>query len=179
LAKHEASTRYLSTVPTSRGEWWVFSIGLAAILAAASLIGATLIGTTTTAVRQSHVRTRPTASQLSPSPTRTRPTASQLSPSPSAPTVKNVASPAPALGRLRLVAFGGRSWVSVRSGSQSGSRLFEGILAQGQAVVFRGARLWVRFGGASNIRATVNGHPFPLPSGTVDLLVTLARSSGH
>lgn len=50
--------------------------------------------------------------------------------------------------------------------------LFSGTLTQGTTRVFRGERLWVRFGGASNLDARLNGRPLGLRFGTYDTLVT-------
>lgn len=63
---------------------------------------------------------------------------------------------------LRLRASGGSSWVSV-TGSD-GSRVYQGILADGQAKEFRDARqLSVRFGNAPAVRVTQNGRDVGAP----------------
>ncbi len=60
----------------------------------------------------------------------------------------------------------------MRSGSAAGTVLFSGTLTRGTTRVFRAPRLWIRFGGASSLDASLNGRALPLRYGTYDALVT-------
>lgn len=92
----------------------------------------------------------------------------------SAPQPRRVAKPAPAqpLTRLLLVASGGDAWLDVRAGSASGRVLFAGLLTQGRQVEVKAKQLWVRFGGAANVTARLNGKPLPLRAGTYNALIS-------
>jgi hypothetical protein len=70
-----------------------------------------------------------------------------------------------------LAAVRGSSWLSVRRASPEGEVLFEGILERDRFRRFAASRLWIRFGAASNIQASVNGKAVTLPAGTVDVFV--------
>ena len=63
------------------------------------------------------------------------------------------------------------TWVDVRAGSLDGDGLYAGILPEGTMKRFRGKRIWVRFGAASNLTARLNGKPLRLPPGTYSALV--------
>ena len=77
------------------------------------------------------------------------------------------------LAKLVLSATRGDCWVSVRAGSPTGPNLYEGKLAQGQALRFAKTRLWLRLGAAGNLQATLNGRPLAgFPLGTVDIAIT-------
>ena len=65
----------------------------------------------------------------------------------------------------------GESWLAVRENSETGHRLYEGILARGGQKKFVRKRLWVRFGFPSNLTATLNGEPATLPSGTASVVI--------
>jgi hypothetical protein len=71
-----------------------------------------------------------------------------------------------------LVASGGDSWLSVRTGSIAGKVVYEGILPLGSDVRVTAKQVWVRFGGASNITAELNGKPLELRAGTYNALIT-------
>jgi hypothetical protein len=59
-----------------------------------------------------------------------------------------------ARARIRLVlGTEAEIWLNVRRGSEDGAVLFAGILPYGQAVRASGARIWVRFGGASKCQS--------------------------
>jgi len=63
---------------------------------------------------------------------------------------------------LRLRATGGSSWVSVTN--SDGTQVYQGILADGQARVFRdGRQLSVRFGNSPAVRITQNGRDVGAP----------------
>lgn len=86
------------------------------------------------------------------------------------------AGAAPPEVRLVLRAATGESWLLVRLGSAKGRILYEGFLENGSSREFAGARLWVRFGAAHRLSATLNGRPVKnLPVGTADVLVTAKR----
>lgn len=78
--------------------------------------------------------------------------------------------------RLVLRAATGECWLLVRLGSAKGKILYEGFLEKGTSREFAGERLWVRFGAAHRLSATLNGRPVKdLPLGTADVLVTAKR----
>ncbi len=80
-----------------------------------------------------------------------------------------VARPVPA---VRVLAARGDSWAEVRKGSETGGVLYAGILVEGDSRTFRNRRLWIRFGAPENVDASIGGKPAPLPSGTLNMLVT-------
>jgi hypothetical protein len=63
----------------------------------------------------------------------------------------------------------GDSWFQARAGSFGGRVLYEGNLSEGETVRLRSRRLWIRFGGASDIDLRIDGRPVRLPAfGTYD-----------
>ena len=77
--------------------------------------------------------------------------------------------PLPQAVQLTLAATRGSSWVEVRAGSSTGKVLYAGTLAAGASKQFESsARIWVRFGGAGNVDAVLDGKPLPIPAGTYD-----------
>ena len=50
--------------------------------------------------------------------------------------------------------------------------LYTGVLTQGSEVDAKAKQLWVRFGGAGNLTAQLNGTPLPLRSGTYNALIS-------
>lgn len=71
----------------------------------------------------------------------------------------------PRLADLRLTAATGDCWLEIRAGSEAGSVLYSGLLAQGQTLRFRRRALWVRAGAPLYLAVTLNGKPaddFPL-----------------
>jgi cytoskeleton protein RodZ len=81
-------------------------------------------------------------------------------------------APKPARFRLFLTAAYGNSWMNVRSGSQNGRDRFNGTLLQGHSLYFRGRRLWINFGNAGNLTATLNGRAVAIPSGGAVLVTS-------
>ena len=73
---------------------------------------------------------------------------------------------------LWLTASRGSSWLEVRSGSARGRVLYAETLSAGRSAAFRGRRLWLRLGAASNLDASLGGRPLRLPGGTYSTLVT-------
>jgi hypothetical protein len=73
---------------------------------------------------------------------------------------------------LELVAARGDSWLEVYVGSANGDTLFLDTLAEGDRERFREKRLWLRFGAAQNVDATLNGEPVELPDGIAEVVVT-------
>ncbi|MFN2468041.1 MAG: DUF4115 domain-containing protein [Gaiellaceae bacterium] len=73
---------------------------------------------------------------------------------------------------VRLTAARGDCWAEVRVVSESGSVLYSGILARGQARTFRGKRLWIRLGAPENVDATIDRKPASIPGGTLNVIVT-------
>lgn len=74
----------------------------------------------------------------------------------------------PASTRLVVVA-GGRCWLSVRVGSESGALVWEGILDGGRSVRFVRRSLWIRVGAPWNVSVRVNGKRVQLPHTTSPL----------
>jgi hypothetical protein len=77
----------------------------------------------------------------------------------------------PALATVIVTAARGDCWISARLGSETGKVLDERILAQGESVTLRGARVWLSIGAAANVDVTVNGQDRELQSGTVAVVL--------
>jgi Domain of unknown function (DUF4115) len=77
--------------------------------------------------------------------------------------------PPPARSTFRFTAARGDSWFQVRAGSFAGRVLYEGKLRLGETVRLHSRRLWIRFGGASDLDLFINGKRARLPAfGTYD-----------
>jgi hypothetical protein len=70
-----------------------------------------------------------------------------------------------------VTAARGDCWISARVGSESGRVLEERLLAQGESVTLRGARVWMSIGASGNLDVTVNGEERELQSGTVAVVL--------
>ena len=70
--------------------------------------------------------------------------------------------------KLALTASRGATWIEVRAGSATGAVLYTGTLPSGTTKTFHETTIWVRFGAASNLAATLNSQPLRLPAGTYD-----------
>jgi RodZ C-terminal domain len=70
-----------------------------------------------------------------------------------------------------VTAARGDCWISARLGSEHGQVLEERLLAQGESVTLRGARVWMSIGAAANVDVTVNGEDRKLQSGTVAVVL--------
>lgn len=166
-------------MPETRSERIVFGIG---ILAIAALVAVIVLEMTTDRFER-----HPTPAALPPTmtatttteaaaPPMTSTTTTEATPPPPAPTTEETTpateqARAPATGvRLTLRAIAD-TWVDVRAGSLDGDGLYAGILPEGTVKRFRGTRIWVRFGAASNLTARLNGMPLRLPPGTYSALV--------
>ena len=115
-------------------------------------------------------RPAPTRRSPSPPPSESSPIAVDEPAAPSAgPERAAIPQPVPA---VRVLAARGDSWAEVRKGSESGKVLYAGIIVQGDSRTFRNRRLWIRFGAPENVDASIGGEPAPLPSGTLNMLVT-------
>src|SRR5215204_1705051 len=139
------------------------------ILAIAALVALIVLEMTTDRLKR-----HPAPAAVPPMMTATAATETAVSPS-TATTGETSPRPegarAPATGvRLTLRATAD-TWVDVRAGSLDGDVLYAGILPEGTVKRFRGTRIWVRFGAASNLTARLNGMPLHLPSGTYSALV--------
>ena len=77
----------------------------------------------------------------------------------------------PALATVIVKATRGDCWISARLGSETGKVLEERLLAQGESVTLRGARVWMSIGAAANVDVTVNGQDRELRSGTVAVVL--------
>ena len=75
----------------------------------------------------------------------------------------------PALATVIVTAARGDCWISARLGSENGKVLDERLLAQGESVTLRGARVWISIGAAANVDVSVNGQNREIQSGTVAL----------
>lgn len=73
---------------------------------------------------------------------------------------------------VELTATRGASWLEVRAGSGRGESLFVDTLDRGDRERFSEERLWLRFGAAQNVDATLNGEPVDLPGGTTTVVVS-------
>lgn len=78
---------------------------------------------------------------------------------------------APSLATVVVTASRGDCWISARLGSETGRVLEERLLAQGESVTLRGARVWMSIGAAANVDVTVNGEDRELQSGTVAVVL--------
>lgn len=72
---------------------------------------------------------------------------------------------------LRLTAASASSWVAARLGSADGRVLFQGTLATGRSLRFRGTRIWLRLGAPAGLRARLDGRALALPARTSTILV--------
>ena len=63
---------------------------------------------------------------------------------------------------LRLTAARADSWMEVRSESPQGDVLYVGILPQGDSQTVSASQVWVRFGNAGSVDASLNGRALPL-----------------
>lgn len=70
-----------------------------------------------------------------------------------------------------VTAARGDCWISARVGSEHGRVLEERLLAQGESVTLRGARVWMSIGAAANVDVTVNGEDRELQPGTVAVVL--------
>jgi Domain of unknown function (DUF4115) len=135
-------------MPETRLERAVFVLGLVAIVALALAI--------VDSRHSSSGAPRPT-SPAAATPARRRTTTRPTAPTTTAAASKEV--------ELALTASHD-SWVDVRAGSATARELFTGTLASATTKTFRASSLWVRFGSASNLTATLDGQPLQLPAGT-------------
>lgn len=93
-----------------------------------------------------------------------------VAPAPTKPKLR----PKPAPTRLLLTATGGESWLTARAGSAAGKVLYTGVLPQGRSVSVQAKQLWLRFGGAANLTAQLNGKRLELLPGTYSALISPA-----
>jgi len=153
-------------MPETRSERIIFGI---ATLAIAVLVALIVLEMTTDRFKR-----HPAPAAVPPMMTATA--ATETAAPPSTPTQGETG---PARERTRASATGVRltlranadTWVDVRAGSADGDVLYAGILPEGTVKRFRDARIWVRFGAASNLTARLNGMPLLLPPGTYSALV--------
>ncbi|HEX2112390.1 MAG TPA: hypothetical protein VHF67_12650 [Gaiellaceae bacterium] len=76
------------------------------------------------------------------------------------------------LAVVRVTATGGAARLAVRRGSAVGKLLFTGTARPGQALRFRGVRLWLRLDTPWNLRGRLNGRALDLPRERSIVLVT-------
>jgi hypothetical protein len=91
------------------------------------------------------------------------------------PAAANPAGATPAALRIATIsATRGRCWLLVRTGSPNGRIVYEGILEQGQKLLYRlGPDLWVRMGRPSLLDVTAGGHKVAgLPATPGNILLT-------
>jgi len=62
------------------------------------------------------------------------------------------------------------TWLSVRR-TASAAPTYEGTLRAGDSKTFSGASFHIRFGGAANVSAVLNGKPLALPGGTYSVTI--------
>lgn len=149
-------------MPETRSERIIFGI---ATLAIAALVALIVLEMTTDRFERN-----PAPAALPPMMTATAAIeTSAPTPAPTTSPAERVRAPATGV-RLTLRATAD-TWVEVRAGSPDGDGLYAGILPEGTVKRFRGTRIWVRFGAASNLIARLNGMPLRLPPGTYSALV--------
>lgn len=167
-------------MPETRVERTIFVLGLIATAALLAFIGLTLKN------RHSHHASAATAATTAAAPATpaaapaiTDSATVTTAPPATTTTSAAVASPAHVVQGtiLTLTATRGDSWLEVRAGSAKGRVLYAQTLTAGTTKRFRGRRLWVRFGAASNLDARLGRAPLHLPVGTYSALVT-ARGLG-
>jgi RodZ C-terminal domain len=135
-------------MPETRLERAVFVLGLVAIVALALAI--------VDSRHRSSGAPRPT------SPAAATPAGRRTTTRPTAPTTTATTST-----EIELALTASHdSWVDVRAGSATAKELYTGILSSATTKTFRASSLWVRFGSASNLAATLGGRPLRLPAGT-------------
>jgi hypothetical protein len=78
----------------------------------------------------------------------------------------------PMFADLSLVARFGNSWLAVRRGSVGSKTVYEGTLAKGRSLRFRGKQLWVRLGAPHNLAARLGARRVDLPESTSTVLIT-------
>jgi hypothetical protein len=110
------------------------------------------------------------STQASPGPVvSVKPAAPPPAPPPHPFTSQPPPKPPPARSTFVFTAARGDSWFQVRAGSFGGRVLWEGKLLQGETVRLRSRKLWIRFGGASDLDLFINGKRARLPAfGTYD-----------
>ena len=139
-------------MPETRGEWLLFLLGLVAVAA----LAVTIV----------HLRQRSSAPTPAAAPT----TTAQAAATPPEATT-TVSTQTRFSLELRALTD---TWLQVREQASTGRILYEGTLAAGDHRSFTGLRLWLRFGAASNIEATLDGRRLRLPGGTYSAPITAA-----
>lgn len=76
--------------------------------------------------------------------------------------------------KVTLVAPRGDCWVEVRERTSDGKVLYSGTLEQGDSFKAAVERLWIRFGAPQNVDLVLNGERAPVPTGTLNVVVTRA-----
>src|SRR3954451_2773067 len=168
-------------MPRGRLEWLAFAaclVGVAALVlgldvrphlrrSSASTAATTAASPPAPAATTGAVEQARTAPPAQPKPAQRKPARRARVPTARASTT---AATAP---KLVLAAARGSCWLEVRVGSRTGAALYSGLLQQGGRLRFAKPRLWIRFGAAANVDASLNGKPITsLPEGTVEVLVT-------
>jgi cytoskeleton protein RodZ len=69
--------------------------------------------------------------------------------------------------RLVASAVGGRCWLEIHRGSETGELLYQGTLEQGRSTApFTGRRLWIAVGAPANVVIKLNGRRVSVPRGS-------------
>jgi Domain of unknown function (DUF4115) len=165
-------------MPRSRLEWIAFALCLAGVVALVLVDvlprhrgKATSAPATTTVIRAPTASSGGVAAASTSAKPKPKP---RPKPKPAATAAGGGAAPARA-GQPTLVlsASRGDCWVSVHLGSRTGASLYEQVLKQGESVRFTKWPLWIRFGAAGNLDATLNGKRIAaFPNGTVEVRIT-------
>ena len=109
-----------------------------------------------------------------PAPPGSEALASSSSESPQSTATKRVLRATPIRSQIATVivtAARGDCWISARLGSENGRVLEERLLARGESVTLRGARVWMSIGASGNVDVTVNGEERELQPGTVAVVL--------
>jgi cytoskeleton protein RodZ len=150
-------------VPEGRWEWTTFVVG--AIVSAALLVLIVIHA-------PSHaVGSAPKPTTATPPPAARRPQTTTVE-RPSAATTTATQSPGNPGRPLVVIRLTARddTWLSVRR-TASATPTYEGTLRAGDSKTFSGASFHIRFGGAANVRAVLNGKPLALPGGTYSVTI--------
>jgi hypothetical protein len=161
-------------MPQTRNQWYVFTMGLCAIVVFGVLVALKLVQQTSAASPAATRLTRSVVHQTIPAAPIADAVATKtvaqgaISAVPSTPVVRHAV-------RVHVSAPRGDSWLVAREASATGRLLYNGTLPQGQSVhwVVRRA-VWLQVGAGSNLDAHVNGKPVPLLFGTFTALLTRA-----
>jgi hypothetical protein len=171
-------------MPDSRAERITFAVGLCAIVALAIAVvfafGRYNSSTprATAQVRGSASDVEQTAYQLPARLTPAKPTkpAKTAKPAQTAQREKPAAAtksrPVVVKTKVSLAATRGDCWLEVHANTADGKTLYVGTLVKGKSLDVSAKALWIRFGAPQNVDLKVNGDGAPIPSDSLDVVVS-------